>query len=85
MEKIKLETSGTRFIAEKITNITNETSIKQNILFRPTLRYCNPNHPPKIANNSNIIIKENVFFKAEDMIETTADICLLDYKAFLEN
>ena len=39
----------------------------------------------KIANSSNVIIKENVFFKPEDMIETNADICLLDYKAFLED
>ena len=36
------------------------------------------------ANNSNIILKENVFFKVEDMIETIADVCLLEYKAFLE-
>ena len=39
----------------------------------------------QFANNNNIIVKENVFFKVENMIETTADICLLDYKAFLEN
>ena len=38
----------------------------------------------KFANNNNIIVKENVFFKAEDMIEIATDICLLDYKAFLE-
>lgn len=39
----------------------------------------------KFANSSNVIIKENVFFKIEDMIEMSADVCLLDYKAFLEN
>lgn len=39
----------------------------------------------KFANSSNVIIKENVFFKVEDMIEMSADVCLLDYKAFLEN
>jgi hypothetical protein len=39
----------------------------------------------KIDNGINVIIKENVFFKPEDMIETNADICLLDYKAFLED
>ena len=38
----------------------------------------------QFANTNNIIIKENVFFKAEDMIETVSDVCLLDYKAFLE-
>ena len=38
----------------------------------------------KFANSSNVIIKENVFFKVEDMIEMSADVCLLDYKAFLE-
>jgi hypothetical protein len=38
----------------------------------------------KFANANNMIIKENVYFKAEDMIEKTADVCLLDYKAFLE-
>lgn len=39
----------------------------------------------KFANSNNVIIKENVFFKVEDMIEMSADVCLLDYKAFLEN
>lgn len=39
----------------------------------------------KFANSSNIIIKENVFFKVEDMVEMSADVCLLDYKAFLED
>ena len=39
----------------------------------------------KFANSSNVIIKENVFFKVEDMTEMSADVCLLDYKAFLEN
>ena len=39
----------------------------------------------KFANSSNVIIKENVFFKVEDMIEMSADVCLLDYKAFLED
>ena len=39
----------------------------------------------KFANSSNVIVKENVFFKVEDMIEMSADVCLLDYKAFLEN
>lgn len=39
----------------------------------------------KFANSSNVIIKENVFFKVEDMVEMSADVCLLDYKAFLEN
>ena len=39
----------------------------------------------KFANGSNIVVKENVFFKVEDMMETMADICLLDYKAFLED
>jgi hypothetical protein len=38
----------------------------------------------KFANANNMIIKENVYFKVEDMIEKTADVCLLDYKAFLE-
>jgi hypothetical protein len=39
----------------------------------------------KFANSSNVIIKENVFFKVEDMVEMSADVCLLDYKAFLED
>ena len=39
----------------------------------------------QFANNNNIVVKENVFFKVEDMIEVRADICLLDYKAFLEH
>ena len=39
----------------------------------------------KFANVNNMIIKENVFFKVEDMIQNTADVCLLDYKAFLES
>ena len=39
----------------------------------------------KIANGSNVIIKEIVFFKPKDMVETVAVICLLDYKAFLED
>ena len=39
----------------------------------------------QFANNNNIVVKENVFFKVEDMIEVSADICLLDYKAFLEH
>lgn len=39
----------------------------------------------KFANNSNVVIKENVFFKVEDMVEMSADVCLLDYKAFLED
>lgn len=39
----------------------------------------------KFANGSNVIIKENVFFKVEDMVEMSADVCLLDYKAFLED
>ena len=38
----------------------------------------------QFANTNNIIIKENVFFKAEDMINTITDVCLIDYKAFLE-
>lgn len=38
----------------------------------------------KFANANNMIIKENVYFKTEDMISTSADVCLLDYKAFLE-
>ena len=38
----------------------------------------------KFANANNMIIKEYVYFKVEDMIEKTADVCLLDYKAFLE-
>ena len=37
------------------------------------------------ANNTNTIIKEKTFFKAEDMIENPADICIVDFKAFLEN
>ena len=37
------------------------------------------------ANNSNVVIKENVFFKVEDMVEIAADVCLLDYKAYLEH
>lgn len=39
----------------------------------------------KFTNSSNVIIKENVFFKVEDMVEMSADVCLLDYKAFLED
>ena len=39
----------------------------------------------KFANSNNVIIKENVFFKVEDMVEMSADVCLLDYKAFLED
>lgn len=39
----------------------------------------------KFANSSNVIIKENVFFKVENMVEMSADVCLLDYKAFLED
>ena len=39
----------------------------------------------QFANNNNVIVKENVFFKVEDMIEISADVCLLDYKAFLED
>lgn len=37
------------------------------------------------ANSNNVIIKENVFFKLEDMLQSSADVCLLEYKAFLEN
>ena len=39
----------------------------------------------RFANANNMIIKENVYFKVEDMVEKAADVCLLDYKAFLEN
>jgi hypothetical protein len=37
------------------------------------------------ANSNNTIIKENVFFKIEDMVQKPADVCLIDYKAYLEN
>ena len=37
------------------------------------------------ANNNNIIVKDSVYFKAEDMVQTNTDVCLLDYKAFLES
>ena len=39
----------------------------------------------EFANRNNIIIKEHIFFKVEDMLSQAADVCLLDYKAFLED
>lgn len=39
----------------------------------------------KFANINNMIIKESVYFKPEDMVQNEADVCLLDYKAYLDN
>lgn len=38
----------------------------------------------KFANANNMIIQENVYFKVDDMVEQPVDVCLIDYKAFLE-
>lgn len=39
----------------------------------------------EFTNKNNIVIKENVYFKTEDMVQHSADICLIDFKAYLEN